>query len=966
MDVSADWLNLENGGSDYRTVVERLNASPFDELVEIDLINDRCRIIHHIEGKYFVPFTNGGWTDLFHYCTDHMVHPGDKQIYADLMDPDTLYTRLRNSPVNGVLNAQVRYRGVDGKWIWTLQVLVSGADNGLPEGIVYCYIFDISVQKQRERGDATSLKPAQSGAPQTDELTGLMLDREFFALAQKKLPMLSPGQWCVVAVDIDHFKLFCDWHGQQAGRLLLAEIGAVLRDEEQATGGIAGYRGQDGFALLIPYDTQRINDLYERIRSQIAIKGDFLGFQPIFGICMVENSTDQIVDLYNRAALTAEQTRGDFRNRIRIYNPVSHRRNSEEYRIISQFQRALDEGEVFFCLQPQCRLSTGRVMGAEALARWRTKEGRMIPSVLFVPILEKYGMVTNLDKFIWEGVCQWLRKWLDEGHTAVPISLNVSQLDIFSIDVPGFFDLMLEKYRLPAALIKVEITESAYVEDTAAVRETVRRLRSRGFLVLMDDFGSGYSSLNMLRRLSVDVIKLDAQFLSINSNESRKGINILESIINMARTMSIPVVVEGVETQEQIDFLAGIGCSYMQGYYFYRPMPVEEFEGLIADEHNIDLRGFEIKANEQLHTREFLDENVVSDAMLNNILGPVAIVCQKGEDINIIRYNHQFLQLLGFETGEMDERRAGIQRYLHPEDRARLFQLLEHAERDRLSGAKCLLRVYRSNGMISWLSLQAYFMEESEQGKRFYGSVEDVTELQYVNRDIPGGYHRCSTDGEFTFYYISQGFLDMVGYTREEIRRKFDNRFINMVHRDDLDIMLERVESLRQGRAPENKPYRLKRKQNGYIYVVNQTRLTELDNQLCYQSVAIDVTDVVKLRNQMRLLSRFSSDDVVFVRRKEDGWRYRVIIHGLGARLGMSAKEFEKYLNSGELYRRMDPVEARRLAGVTMTGLEKREPFEFEFTMNLPDGRPVKVLMKTDFVSDKNTKVEYICTFREG
>ena len=255
----------------------------------------------------------------------------------------------------------------------------------------------------------------------------------------------------------------------------------------------------------------------------------------------------------------------------------------------------------------------------------------MIPPARFVPILEKYGMVTNLDKYIWEGVCAWLRKWIDAGNTPVPISVNVSQIDIFSIDVPEYFNGLLEKYRLPARLIKIEITESAYVEDTAVVRETVRRLRNLGFLVLMDDFGSGYSSLNMLRSLNVDVIKLDAQFLHISENESRKGISILESIINMAKTMTIPVIVEGVETPEQINFLADLGCRYMQGYYFYRPMPVEEFENLIRDPKNVDLNGFEFKANEQFHTREFLDENVFNDAMLNNILGPVAIYRRKGD-----------------------------------------------------------------------------------------------------------------------------------------------------------------------------------------------------------------------------------------------------------------------------------------------------------------------------------------------
>ena len=337
--MKADWLNLDSREPETQTVLERLNNAPFDELVEIDMINDRSRNIYHVDGKYFVPILDGGWVDVYQYCTEHMIHPEDRQLYAELMDPDTLHERLAKSEIDGVLSAELRYKTVEGKWLWTRQVLVSGARNGLPDGIVYCYIFDIDVQKQRELGRLNAAAPA---APKRDDITGLLLEKEFFALAQKKLAALTPGQWCVMAVDIENFKLFCDWHGQQVGKLLLAEIGEILQDVERHTGGLAGYHGQDDFALLAPYDVHEVNDLFERIRALIASKGDFVGFQPIFGICVVEDRAGQIVDLYNHAALTAEQIKGDFRNRIRVYNADAHKRNSEEYRIISQFQRALD------------------------------------------------------------------------------------------------------------------------------------------------------------------------------------------------------------------------------------------------------------------------------------------------------------------------------------------------------------------------------------------------------------------------------------------------------------------------------------------------------------------------------------------------------------------------------------------------------------------------------------------------
>ena len=957
--MGIDWLNLGGREADYQTVLDRLNGSPYDELVEIDLINDRCRNLWHVKNKYSVPVLHGNWSELYRYCADHMVHPQDRERYCGMMDPDTVLQRLERSEVSGVLSEELRYRTVDGKWRWVRQVLVSGAQNGLPEGVIYSYIYDIDVQKQRELGGTAVSGPTV----RRDDLTGLLLDREFYALARQRLPTLA-GKWCVVALDIENFKLFCDWHGQQSGNFLLAQIGEILGRLERETGGLAGYRGQDDFELLIPYDTARISLLFDELQRVIETQGDSVGFLPMFGICRVESPEDEITELYNHAALTAEQIKGDFKNRIQIYDPDVHKRNTEEYQILSAFQRGLDNHEIFFCLQPQCRVSSGRIVGAESLARWRTAEGRIIPPARFVPILEKHGIVTNLDKYIWDGVCAWLRKWIDAGNTPVPISVNVSQIDIFSIDVPEFFNGLLEKYRLPARLIKIEITESAYVEDTAAVRETVRRLRSLGFLVLMDDFGSGYSSLNMLRSLNVDIIKLDAQFLHISQNESRKGISILESIVNMAKTMAIPVIVEGVETIEQINFLADLGCRYMQGYYFYRPMPVEEFENLIADPRNVDLNGFEFKANDQFHTREFLDENLVSDVMLNNILGPVAIYRWNGNSVDIIRYNQQFYQMVGIEINQLEARRMAIEQYMHPEDREKFFRLLERAAADRLNGARAVVRVYKPNGALSWISLQMYFMEENEQGVHFYGASEDVTELQYINQAIPGGYHRCAVDGGFEFYFISEGFHELVGFTAEEIKEKFDNRFINMVHRDDVDILMQRSDDILHGRVPSNKPYRIKRKDGGYISVMNQSCVTELNGQVCFQSVAIDVTEVVKLRNQMRLISQSLTNDVVFVRRKGEGWKYRVVVHGLEKRIGMTSKAFEKILNSGELFRSLSADEAARLEAVTVAALKEMKPVEYDFTLATPNG-PVRLHMKNDYVKDRNSKVEYICVFRE-
>ncbi len=422
------------------------------------------------------------------------------------------------------------------------------------------------------------------------ELTGLYMEAALYVRGKELLQAHSEG-WCVIAFDVEHFKLFNEWYGREAGDRLLAQIGERLALVERQIGGLACYLGQDDFALIAPYDEHRIKKLYDSIHNFVMEYGTSMGFMPALGVCLVDGKTS-VEELLDRAAQAAQHAKEDYHHRIRVFEDVMYQKTEQDYKILSDFQLALRDHELFIMLQPQCEITDGKVVGAESLVRWRKADGTMVSPGLFVPVLEQYGFVTDLDQFVWDEVCAWQKQWIDSGHTPLPISVNVSQIDIFTIDVPAYFDLLLWKYKLPVDVIKTEITESAYVGD-GAVADTVKRLREKGFLVLMDDFGSGYSSLNMLRSLNVDIIKLDAKFLRMEGDD-RKGVQILESIVGMAKSMEAPIIVEGVETQEETEFIKSLGCRYVQGYHFYKPMPVPDFETLIGDENNIDTSGFSL------------------------------------------------------------------------------------------------------------------------------------------------------------------------------------------------------------------------------------------------------------------------------------------------------------------------------------------------------------------------------------
>lgn len=257
---------------------------------------------------------------------------------------------------------------------------------------------------------------------------------------------------------------------------------------------------------------------------------------------------------------------------------------------LDDINQAFDNNEFCFYLQPKCNAETGAIVGAEALVRWNHPEYGLVSPGEFIPLLERESMVTRFDLFIWRSVCEMLSRWDGEGRNLVPVSVNVSMTDIESIDVARVLGDLLDRFSIDARLLQVEITESAIAHNMDVVEETIRDLHARGIAVLMDDFGSAYSSLNMLKDINVDAIKLDMEFVDLNADNAAKGLKIIESVIDMAYQLRLSIIAEGAQTAEQVSKLRELGCMYIQGYYFYRPLTVEKMEDLL--EHRPDDQHF--------------------------------------------------------------------------------------------------------------------------------------------------------------------------------------------------------------------------------------------------------------------------------------------------------------------------------------------------------------------------------------
>lgn len=422
-------------------------------------------------------------------------------------------------------------------------------------------------------------------AERIDMLTGLHRPSEFMRRANAFLEARRDGTWCIATVDMGHMRLFNEWHGQAEGDRVLADVGTVLKDIENADMGVAGYWGQDDFCVLIPFKHITVHQIYNRVREAVARHDDGVGFWPSMGVYPIDSNEEITIDAQAKAMFTNRRAKNDFKERIAVFRPEEYEHEVAFHHTLTEFQYALSNGRITYYLQPQVDMETGEIIGAEALTRWIDKDGSLISPATFIPALEESGFVVTLDKYIWQGVASWLRERINRGLRVVPVSLNVSRVDILACDVAEHMGALAAQYNLPPELMRIEITETAYTGESEAVDKLTADLHTRGFSTYMDDFGTGQSTLAMLKNVNVDVIKLDRTFVPTDRDQGRST-RIISSMLEMAQSLHLPVVVEGVETNEQASMLRHMGARYAQGFLYYRPMPAKDFEALLDGDND--------------------------------------------------------------------------------------------------------------------------------------------------------------------------------------------------------------------------------------------------------------------------------------------------------------------------------------------------------------------------------------------
>lgn len=572
------WKEIHDGN---RNLLYNLtDGSAYEELIEINLTRNTYKLLYHADGKYERPGGQENLDETLQIVCERLIHPEDREAYRNFWDLGTLKQRIRS----GVLIGEFRKMLLDGNYCWTAQKIYALKTNKRADDVFMCFIQDITDRKAKESAGS---RMADSGM---DRLTGLYKKSVFWTAAEEFLEGAQSGTYCLVTIDIEHFKLYNEWYGDHAGDVFLKNIGYQLKEAVDGDG-MAAYMGEDDFCMILPNKKEVLQQIQNRLHEFILQNPNNSGFLPVFGVYEVTEDSVPVSTMYDRAVIAMNSVKGNYTNRIGWYDSRMKEKLEKSHVMLSEVQKALEKGEITFYLQPKCSMLNGKIVGMEALVRWKHPERGMVPPGEFISVLEKNGFIPSLDQYIWDKVCAQLHDWISRGIRPVPVSVNVSRIDIYTLNVVEVFTGLIRKYGIPAHLLEVEITETAYAEDADLITTVVDALRANGFCVSMDDFGSGSSSLNMLKDVNVDVLKLDMKFLEMKETSTLKGIGILETVVQMAHLLGLQLIAEGAENQEQVEFLLNMGCVYGQGYYFYRPMEIDAAERLITNENNVDFEG---------------------------------------------------------------------------------------------------------------------------------------------------------------------------------------------------------------------------------------------------------------------------------------------------------------------------------------------------------------------------------------
>lgn len=608
------------------------------------------------------------------------------------------------------------------------KVLESGAWDFVPKP------YDADIIKLRLKNviarSQVSLLKELNNVMNYDPLTEIYSKNKFFSASKALLKDNPDKQFAFLRLDIDRFKLINSFFGTAYGDRLLKRVAKRIRDFAKTTECCTfGRIDADVFGIFTPYQgkEETVKQIEQAVEDMKKLSASY-NIMIVYGVYVVTDRSLPISFMCDRAALAAKTVKGHYMKSYAFYDDKMRLSLENEQNIINEMSDALENHEFVPYYQPKYDVKTNKPVGAEALTRWIHPTKGFISPGVFIPIFEKNGFISKLDFYIWECVCKQLKEWKDKGVPLFPVSVNVSRVNLYNPNLSKIIIELTKKYDVAPKYFNIEITESVYTDDNVMIDDITSQLRNNGFTILMDDFGSGYSSLNVLKDVQVDMLKMDMMFMFKAKYDGRAE-TIISSVIRMAKWLNIPVIAEGVDKAEQVEFLKSVGCDYIQGFYYSKPLPAADYEKLISDQEEQPVPENGTSVNDLLWGKS---GGLL--AYIDSIDQPATIYeCFPNGTVVMVCSNKAFSQKYGY--GSSIYGKLNVKNCIDSECKEKFTSSVNKAieSKDR---AECVLSMHEINGKKHWFKTHLRFVSETGVSSVLIAYFTDVTDMVLTDKRI--------------------------------------------------------------------------------------------------------------------------------------------------------------------------------------------------------------------------------------
>lgn len=795
---------------------------------------------------------NEGLLQLFGYSSVEEMNQYSSDIFKHI-NPIHISELIRLSKQAQIdfkpFNYSLQIRRSDGEYRWTL---LNDCAVKLQDGKTMFYIVAMDITSEHQAREELVYRA------EFDQLTGIF-NKEAFYRRTKSILQENPNiNFSIVRLNIERFKIINDLFGHDFGNYVLKKFADTLKvfcDKLTAFCRLEA----DHFALCIP--TERIKLSYYEQFSEALNNSLGINHKIVVGvgIYLINNIMLPIDQMCDRANLALQTIKGNYLKHFSYYDDTLRKSMLEENDIRNTMAEALQQHQFVIYLQPIHSISEDKTISAEVLVRWIHPEKGLITPGYFIPLFEKNGFISKLDYYVWEEACKYLKSRNDRNLNNISLSVNCSRMSMYNPNLCSEILALTQKYNIDPKLFRIEITESAYNDNPEQLLGTISELQDNGFMILMDDFGSGYSSLNTLKDIPVDTLKIDMAFLK-DLETSERASSIIMSVVLMAKWIKIPTIAEGVETKAQLDFMRSIGCDRIQGYYYAKPMPFEDFERYTENDHPTSLNDIieETISDDELNM--IFNSNSMVRKLMSSSFGAMGFYRLVDGRLEVIRTNEGYLDIMGSTPQSMAQLFDVLERHIDYEDREKVYTACVEATN---SGEPVRIRVrchHEGDDRIMLVDALFRYIGGEKESPYFCIGFNDISseldntrQLQAIINAVPGGVALVEFGDGAKVSYANSVFWEMLGYSVDDYKNSdIGEDILNFIYKDDYERVCEVIMQADMNDLTVSEEFRVCKKDKSYIWVNLQTTRVPANNSgvARYVIIITDISEQTRLKEE--------------------------------------------------------------------------------------------------------------------